>query len=293
MRLAGSITALVTPFRDGRIDEECFREFIEWQIQQGADGLSPCGTTGESATLSHAEHEAAISICIDQTRKRVPVIAGAGSNNTQEAIALGAFAKKAGADAILLITPYYNKPTQEGLIAHYKAIAREVSLPSIVYNVPGRTALNVLPATMARLFKEIPEIIGLKEATADLTQVSDILEYCGEGFILLSGDDFTVAPSMAIGGKGVISVVANLVPGKMARLCAAAAAGDMDETRKLHFELAPLCRACFLETNPVPVKTALGLMGKMLPDIRLPLVPLQPANLERLREILLSAGLIA
>jgi 4-hydroxy-tetrahydrodipicolinate synthase len=293
MQLAGSITALVTPFKDGRIDEERFREFIEWQIREGANGLSPCGTTGESATLSHAEHEEAIRICIDQTGGRVPVIAGAGSNNTKEAIALGAFAKKAGADAILLITPYYNKPTQEGIVAHYKAIAKEVSLPAIVYNVPGRTALNVLPATMARLFREIPEVVGVKEATGDLAQVSDILEYCGEGFILLSGDDFTVAPSMAIGGKGVISVVANLVPGKMARLCAAAAAGDSAETRKLHFELAPLCRACFLETNPVPVKTALALMGKMGQDLRLPLVPLQPANLERLKEILKEAGLIA
>ncbi|MDR2077188.1 MAG: 4-hydroxy-tetrahydrodipicolinate synthase [Desulfovibrio sp.] len=293
MHLAGSITALVTPFKDGRIDEERFREFIEWQIQEGADGLSPCGTTGESATLSHAEHETAISICIDQTKGRVPVIAGAGSNNTREAIALGTFAKKAGADALLLITPYYNKPTQEGIVAHYKAIAREVSLPTIVYNVPGRTALNVLPATMARLYREVPEIIGAKEATADLVQISEILEYCGDDFVLLSGDDFTVAPIMSIGGKGVISVVANLVPRKMARLCSAAAAGDLAETRKLHFELAPLCRACFLETNPVPVKTALSLMGRIDPDLRLPLVPLQAANLERLKEILRGAGLIA
>ncbi|MDR2162090.1 MAG: 4-hydroxy-tetrahydrodipicolinate synthase [Desulfovibrio sp.] len=293
MNLAGNITALVTPFKDGVIDEERFREFIEWQIREGVNGLSPCGTTGESATLSHAEHEKVIGICIDQVKGRVPVLAGAGSNNTSEAIALGAFAKKAGADALLLITPYYNKPTQEGLVAHYKAIAREVSLPTIVYNVPGRTALNIQPATMARLFREVPEIIGVKEATGDLAQVSDILELCGEGFILLSGDDFTVAPSMALGGKGVISVVANLVPAKMSSLCSEAAAGNAAETRKLHFELAPLCRACFLETNPVPVKTALGLMGKMSGEVRLPLVPLQAANQRRLEEVLREADLIA
>ena len=291
MRISGAITALVTPFINGRVDEERFREFIEWQIQEGINGLVPCGTTGESATLSHDEHEEVIRICIDQVKGRVPVIAGAGSNNTKEAIRLAAFAKHAGADAILLITPYYNKPTQEGVFAHFKAIASEVSIPTLVYNVPGRTGLNVMPATMARLFKEIPEIIGIKEATGDLCQVSDMLEMCGDSLTLLSGDDFTIAPSMAIGGKGVISVISNIAPRKTAALCAAMSAGNVAEGRRLHYELAPLCRACFLETNPIPVKTALALMGKMSLELRLPLVELLPENLTRLKEYLKSAGL--
>ena len=293
MQISGAITALVTPFTNGRIDEERFREFIEWQIAEGINGLVPCGTTGESATLSHAEHEDVIRICIDQVKGRVPVIAGAGSNNTQEAVRLAAFAKNAGADAILLITPYYNKPTQEGLVAHFKAIAAEVSIPTIVYNVPGRTSVNVAPATMARLYKEIPEVIGIKEATGDLCQVSDMIELCGEGFTLLSGDDFTIAPSMAIGGKGVISVISNVAPRKVSALCAAMKAGNTAEGKKLHYELAPLCRACFLETNPGPVKTALALMGKMDLQLRLPLVELLPNNLDRLKGILKTSGFIS
>ncbi len=291
MQLAGAFTALVTPFKNGRVDEERYREFIEWQIQEGINGVVPCGTTGESATLSHSEHEDVIRICIDQVKGRVPVIAGAGSNNTKEAVGLAKFAKDAGADAILLITPYYNKPTQEGLIAHYKAIAKEVPVPTIVYNVPGRTGVNVEARTMARLYKEIPDVIGVKEATGNLTQVSDILEFCDSDFILLSGDDFTILPSLAIGGKGVISVVSNIAPRVTAAMCAAALKGDNATAKKLHFELAPLCRACFLETNPAPVKTALAMMGKMEYDLRLPMVPLSLPNMQKLQETLKECGL--
>lgn len=292
MQFTGAFSALVTPFKNGRVDEEKYRELIEWQIQEGINGVVPCGTTGESATLSHQEHEDVIRICIDQVKGRVPVIAGAGSNNTKEAIGLAKYAKGAGADALLLITPYYNKPTQEGLIAHYKAIAAEVSIPMVVYNVPGRTGINVLPSTMARLYKEIPDVIGVKEATGNLIQVSDILEQCDDDFILLSGDDFTLWPILSIGGKGVISVVSNLIPKKFSQLCKAGLAGDVETARKLHFETQALCRACFVETNPVPVKTALNLMGKIGPEIRLPLVPLQPKSLEILKDALKGLNLI-
>ena len=292
MEIGGALSALVTPFKNGKIDEETYREFIEWQITEGIDGVVPCGTTGESATLSHSEHEEVIRICIDQVKGRVPVVAGAGSNNTIEAIRLAKFAKDAGADAILLITPYYNKPTQEGLIAHFKAVAKEVSVPTIVYNVPGRTGVNVKPATLARMYREIPEVIGVKEATGDLIQVSDILEQVDDKFILLSGDDFTVTPSISIGGKGVISVVSNLVPKAFSEMVALAKKGDFDAARKIHFEVAPLCRICFVETNPVPVKSALALMGRMGDELRLPLVHLLPENQEKLKNTLKTVGLI-
>ena len=216
----GTITALLTPFKNGTIDEEAYRAHIEWQIEQGVNGVVPCGTTGESATMSHAEHESAIRICIDQVKGRVPVIAGAGSNNTVEAISLTRFAKKAGADAALLISPYYNKPTQEGIFQHFKAINDEVALPMFVYNVPGRTGSNVLPATQARMARELEHVIGCKEATANLVQISNILEQCPEDYILLSGDDFTVLPTYAVGGKGVISVTANVLPDMMSALTA-------------------------------------------------------------------------
>lgn len=292
MQFAGAFTALVTPFRDGRIDETAYRELIEWQIQEGIDGLVPCGTTGESATLSHEEHEKVISICIDQVKKRVPVIAGAGSNNTAEAMGLIKYAKKAGADAALMITPYYNKPTQEGVFQHFKAIAAECDLPMFVYNVPGRTGMNVAASTMARMYKEIPSVIGCKEATANLTQVSEYLEYSGDGMILLSGDDFTVLQSMVLGGKGVISVVSNFMPAKMAALCKAFFDGNIELARKLHFELQPLCRVSFVETNPVPAKTILNLMGKVGPEIRLPMVPLAEASLNAVKTAAKNAGLI-
>ena len=292
MQLRGAFTALITPFKNGKVDEEGYRELIESQITAGIDGLVPCGTTGESATLSHDEHEAVIRICIEQTKGRVPVIAGAGSNNTSEAVSLACSAKKAGADAILLITPYYNKPTQEGLFAHFKAINDAAAIPAIVYNVPGRTSVSVAPATMARMYKELSHVIGVKEATANLTHISEILELCDDDFVLLSGDDFTVLPTMAIGGKGVISVVSNIVPADMAGLCAAFFAGDMQKAKALHYKLAPLCRACFLETNPVPVKTMIGLAGRIADYTpRLPLVPLLPGNLEKVKSAMKDYGL--
>ncbi len=292
MEFRGAITALVTPFRNGEVDEEAYRAFIEWQIEQGIHGLVPCGTTGESATLSHDEHKRVIRICVEQVKGRVPVLAGAGSNNTREAIDLTLVAKDAKADGALLITPYYNKPTQAGLIAHFKAIAEQVDLPFIVYNVPSRTGVNLLPDTLATMKKEISQVVGVKEATGDLNQVSRVLEFCGEDFQVLSGDDFTGLATMALGGRGVISVVSNYMPAKMAAMCDAAASGDMKTARKHHFALSPLYRASFLETNPVPAKTALAMMGKMSDETRLPLVALAPQNREKLQAALTQAGLL-
>ena len=292
MQYSGAFTALVTPYKNSMVDEDAYRALIEWQIEQGIDGLVPCGTTGESATLSHEEHKQVISICVDQVKGRVPVIAGAGSNCTREAIELTRYAKEAGADATLLITPYYNKPTPEGVVAHFKAIASDVSIPFVVYNVPGRTSLNVMPKTVARIYKEIPEAIGIKEATGDLRQVSEVVEECGPDFIVLSGDDFTVLPLLSVGGHGVISVVSNIVPAMMHAMCKAYAEKNLEQALKLHFEMAPLCRAMLMETNPSPVKTSLALMGKMQKEFRLPMVPMLPENEERLESLLSSKGLI-
>ncbi len=292
MDIKGALTALVTPFTNGTIDEESYRAFIEWQIESGIDGVVPCGTTGESATLSHDEHKKVISICIDQVNKRVPVVAGSGSNNTKEAIELTQFARSAGADAALIITPYYNKPTQEGIMAHFKAISDEVNLPIIAYNVPGRTGTNVLPETLGRMAQNIPALIGIKEATGDMKQASRIQEICGENFILLSGDDFTILPFLALGGKGVISVVSNIEPAKTSALCAACRNNDWQTAKALHYELAPLNRAMFLESNPIPVKSALALMGKMEATLRPPMTPLDTAHQHTLKTILEQHGLL-
>ncbi len=292
MQFSGALTAIVTPFRNGAIDEEAYRSLIEWQIEEGINGIVPCGTTGESATLSYEEHREVVRICIDQVNKRVPVLAGAGSNSTKEAIGLAQCAKDAGADGALLITPYYNKPTQEGLYQHFKAIAREVALPFVLYNVPGRTSVNLCAQTVARIQRDIPEVIGIKEASADLKQASEILEFCDPDFQVFSGDDFTSLPLLAIGGCGVISVVSNLVPGKMAKLCAEFFAGNLDTAQSLHYELAPLARDMFCETNPIPVKTALSMMGKLKLELRLPLVPMQPQHEKHLRETLALANLV-
>jgi len=292
MNFSGAYTALVTPFQDGKIDEDRFRAHIEWQITEGIHGLVPCGTTGESATLTHDEHKEAIRICVDQANKRVPVLAGAGSNNTKEAIHLTQFAKEAGADGVLLISPYYNKPTQEGIYQHFKHIADTISIPMVLYNVPGRTGSNIMPSTVARLHKDIPQIVGIKEATGNLIQVSDLIEQCGTSLNVLSGDDFTLLPLLSIGGAGVISVVSNLLPNKMANLCNAWNKGDIPTARKLHFEMQPLNRAMFMESNPIPVKTALALQGKMDTDFRLPMVPLAEENLEKLKAIMTDSGLL-
>ncbi len=292
MKFQGAFTALVTPFQNGEIDEERFRSLIERQINEGINGLVPCGTTGESATMSHQEHMQAIKVCVEQADGRVPVVAGAGSNNTREAVELTRFAKEAGADGALHITPYYNKPTQEGMVAHFTAIAQEVSLPLIIYNVPGRTGSNLLPETLARMSRDIPEVVGVKEASGNIRQISEVIEYCGQDFTVLAGDDFVVLPLLALGGKGVISVASNLVPAKMAELCSAFLANDLDRAQVIHYSLAPLCRAMFLETNPIPVKTAMALMGKLDLEFRLPLVPMQPDHKAELNRVLKDSGLI-
>jgi 4-hydroxy-tetrahydrodipicolinate synthase len=292
MQFTGAFTALVTPFKNGKVDEEAYREHIEWQIEQGINGVVPCGTTGESATLSHAEHAQVIKICVDQAKGRVPVLAGAGSNNTTEAIELTRCAKDAKADGALLITPYYNKPTQAGLIAHFEAIAKQVPMPFIVYNVPGRTSVNLLPQTVAALRKKAPEVVGIKEATGNLTQISEVIEFCGDDFIILSGDDFTVLPTLAIGGHGVISVVSNVVPAMMRKMCKAWRKGDVKKARKLHYKLAPLSRAMFMETNPIPAKTSLALMGRMQPELRLPLVNMSKDCEAKLSDILKKSGVL-
>ena len=289
--LKGAITALVTPFKNGRIDEEAYRALIERQIREGIHGLVPCGTTGESPTLSHAEHKRVVSIFIDQVKKRVPVVAGAGSNSTAESLELTKHVQDAGADYALIITPYYNKPTQEGLYQHYKTIASQTRIPIVVYNVPGRTSLNLLPETMARL-SELPNIVGLKDATGDLKQGAKTLELCGDKITVLSGDDFTVLPLLAIGGQGVISVVSNVAPADMAGMCNAFFQGDLAAARKLHYKMWPLMEAMFYETNPAPAKTALKLMGKITGEVRQPLCPLSQANETRLRQVMQEYGLI-
>ncbi|MDE7241473.1 4-hydroxy-tetrahydrodipicolinate synthase [Desulfovibrio sp.] len=292
MFFSGAMTALVTPFKNNAIDEEGYRAFIENQISEGIHGLVPCGTTGESATLTHEEHERVIEICIEQAAGRVPVLAGAGSNNTQEAIRLARFAQKAGADGALLITPYYNKPTQEGLYLHYKAIAEAVDIPLVPYNVPGRTGCNMLPPVLARLAAEFPHVVGVKEATGDMAQASQVLESCPARFSVMSGDDLTALALMALGGQGVISVTSNLVPGRVAAMCNAFARGDLAGARAIHHELFPLHKAMFMVSNPIPVKTALALMGRMSDEMRLPLCAMSPEDTERLKDVLRAQGLI-
>jgi 4-hydroxy-tetrahydrodipicolinate synthase len=289
---SGSMTALVTPFRDGEFDEKAYRELIDWQIASGTDALIPCGTTGESATLSHEEHDRVVEVCVDAVGGRVPVIAGAGSNSTAEALRLTRHAKEAGADGALLITPYYNKPTQEGLYRHYSHIAGKVDIPIVMYNVPSRTGTNLLPETVARL-AEIPSIVAVKEATADLYQVSKIVQLCGDRVAVISGDDFTVLPLLAVGGKGVISVVSNVAPADMAALVDSFFAGDLEKARMMHDKLTPLTEAMFFETNPIPVKAALEMMGKIKFEVRLPLTAMSAENRDRLEKVLLAGGLLA
>ncbi len=278
----GALTALVTPFRDGALDVVALRDLIEWQIQSGIDGLVPCGSTGESATLSHAEHDSVIKITIEQTRKRVPVVAGTGSNSTAEAIRLTAAAREMGVDAALLISPYYNRPTQDGIFRHYKTIAASVDLPMLVYNIPVRTGSNIAPETFARL-AEIKNIVGVKEASASMDQSSDILQLCGEAITILSGDDALTLPLMSLGAKGVISTISNIMPREMHELAAAGLAKDFARAREIHFRMLPVMRALFIETNPIPVKQALAFMGKCANELRMPLVTMTAGPAEKLR----------
>jgi 4-hydroxy-tetrahydrodipicolinate synthase len=279
---SGAFSALITPFRDGAVDERALRELVEWQIQSGIDGLVPCGSTGESATLSHAEHEQVIKLVVDQAHRRVPVIAGTGSNSTAEAIRLTAFAREIRADGALLISPYYNKPTQDGIYRHYKAIASSVDLPLIVYNIPGRTGSNIAPETFARMC-EIRQVVGVKEASGSMDQCSDILKFCGDRLTMMAGDDSLTLPLMAMGAKGVISVITNAMPREMHELAAAALAGNFARARELHFSMLPLMRALFVETNPIPIKQACAFMGKCSNEMRMPLLPMTAAPAERLR----------
>jgi len=288
----GVMVAIVTPFSDGRLDEAAFRRLINYQIENGISAIVPCGTTGESATLSYEEHKRVIELAIEEVNGRVPVLAGTGSNSTAEAVALTRHAKEAGADGALMISPYYNKPTQEGIYRHFKTVAEAVApLPIIVYNIPGRTSSNMLPETTARL-AEIDNIVGIKEATGDLTQMARTIELCGPDFDVISGDDGLTLPLLAIGGKGVISVACHLAPKQMVEMYNSFTAGDLAKAREIFFKLLPLFRAIFIETNPIPVKTALGMMGLIKPELRLPLCAMSPENEAKLRKVLTDYGLV-
>ena len=288
----GAIVAIVTPFKNGQVDEETYRKLIEFQIANGTDGIVPCGTTGESSTLSHEEHDRVIAIAINAAKKRVPVIAGTGSNSTDEALRLTRHAYEAGADGALMVCPYYNRPTQEGLYQHYKLIAESVPIPIIPYNIPGRTGVNMLPETVARL-SGISNIVGIKEASGSLKQMQDVISLCGDDFDVLSGDDFFTLPLLLIGGQGVISVISNIAPADMANMIDAFEAGNITQARKLHDKMVPLIDALFIETNPVPVKAALSMMGKIHYDVRLPLYKMSDSNYEILRKAMVSYGLIS
>ncbi|GGB56353.1 hypothetical protein GCM10011316_30580 [Roseibium aquae] len=288
----GSIPALITPFKDGAVDEKRFQDFVEWQIAEGSAGLVPVGTTGESPTLSHDEHKRVIELCIEAAAGRVPVIAGAGSNNTVEAIDFARHAEKAGADALLVVTPYYNKPNQAGLKAHYKAIDGAVGIPIIIYNIPGRSVIDMTPETMAELYESCANIAGVKDATADMAKVSRQRHLCGPDFIQLSGEDISALAFNAHGGVGCISVTANVAPRMCAAFQAATLAGDFKTALDYQDKLAPLHRALFLEPSPTGAKYALSLLGKIEEELRLPLVPVSDATQIELREAMTHAGLI-
>ena len=288
----GSMVAIITPFNaQGNFDEESYRQLIEFQIENGTDVIVPCGTTGESATLNYEEHNHVIKTCIEQVNKRIPVIAGTGSNATVEAIEISQHAKKMGADGILLVSPYYNKPSQEGLYQHYKAIAESVILPQVLYNVPGRTSMNMTATTTIRL-AEFSNIVAIKEASGNLTQASEIIAQAGDKIDVLSGDDFLTLPLMACGAKGIISVTANIMPKQVKTMVQAIQENRWDDARKLHLQLLDVHQAMFIESNPVPVKTSAALMGKCRAEVRLPLVAMQQTSLKRLQEILRKHDLI-
>ena len=288
----GSIVAIVTPFKNGKIDEKKLRELIDFQINNGSSGIVPCGTTGESATLTFDEHESVIQITIDQVKKRVPVIAGTGSNSTQEAIMLTQQAASAGANASLQVSPYYNRPTQKGLYEHFKAIAQSVKIPIILYNIAGRTGVNIEPETIAKLAGDCRNIVAVKEASGSLDQMSRIKQLCPKEFDLISGDDGLTLPVLSIGGIGIISVVANIVPADVAGLVSAFAKGDFKKAKELHYKLLPLIKAVFLETNPIPIKTAMGLLGMCDPGLRLPMCDMSEDNLGKLKIALKDYGLL-
>ena len=288
----GAFVAIVTPFIDGQVDEQGLIDLIEFHIANGTNGIVPCGTTGESATLSHEEHHRVVELTVKTVNGRVTVVAGSGSNSTSEAINLTRHAKDAGVDGVLMVSPYYNKPSQEGLYQHYKAVAEAVDVPIILYNVPSRTSSNILPQTVARL-AQIDNIVGIKEATADLNQISEVIRLCPADFSVLSGDDFTSMPTVLIGGTGVISVTSNVAPRDMAEMMEAALAGDVAKAKQMHYKLFPLMQAMFYDTNPVPAKKSLELMGKIKSGTpRLPLCSIDDDSLARLKGALSAYGLI-
>lgn len=288
----GSMVAMVTPFRDGQVDEAKIRELVEFHVKNGTDAIIPCGTTGESPTLSHDEHKKVVEATIKAAGGRVPVVAGTGSNSTAEAIELTEHAKKAGADGVLMVCPYYNKPTQNGLIAHYRAVAERVDIPIIMYNIPGRTGVNMLPETVATL-AELPNVVGIKEASGSLDQMTDVIHQCGDRITVVSGDDSLTLPLMSVGGKGVISVIANIIPKETAEMSRAALNGDWKRAREIHLRMFPLCKAMFYETNPIPVKTAMQLLGRLNGELRLPLSPMSDANKEKLAKAMKAYGLLS
>ena len=282
---SGAYTALVTPFRNGEVDVEALENLVEFQIGQGIHGLVPCGTTGETPSMSEAEDRLVIGTVVRVAGGRVPVIAGTGSNSTDMAIKYTRMAEEEGADGSLQVSPYYNKPTQEGLYRHFAAIAESTSLPIILYNIPGRTSVNISAETTARL-AEIPNIVGTKEATHSMDLASDIRRLCGEDFDILSGDDSLTLPLMSLGGRGVISVAANVAPAVVSDMVNALLIGDFERGRELHYDLLPLCRALFIETNPIPVKTAASILGLCSDEMRLPMIPLAGGNLDTLRRVM-------
>jgi 4-hydroxy-tetrahydrodipicolinate synthase len=285
------MVALVTPFKNGQVDWPSLEALVEFHLQNGTNGIVPCGTTGESATLSHAEHDEVIRTVIKAVNKRVPVIAGTGSNSTDEAVRLTQEAERSGADGALMISPYYNRPTQEGIYQHYKKVASAVGIPLIVYNIPGRTGSKIEPETLARL-AEIENVAGVKEATGSVDQAIDVIRLCGDRLAVYSGEDSLIYSLMSLGGKGVISTVANVAPKQTAQLAQACLAGRWDEGRAMQFQLIPLIRSLFIETNPIPVKTALALMGKCGGELRLPMTPMAESNIPKLRSVLSDFGLL-
>lgn len=287
----GSAVAIVTPFNEQGVDFNKLKELLEWHIESGTDAIVICGTTGEASTMSEQERKEAIKFTVDVINKRIPVIAGTGSNNTKSAIDMSRWAESIGVDALLIITPYYNKTTQQGCIAHFKAIAEAVSVPIIIYNVPSRTGLNIAPVTLCELSK-ISNIAAVKEASGNISQIAEIAHLCGDRLDIYSGNDDQIVPLMSLGAKGVISVLANVVPKETHELCQAFSEGDLNKALKLQLDMLPLINALFIETNPIPVKEAMNLMGMNVGNLRLPLVNMSPKNLEILKKELLAAGLL-
>lgn len=290
--MKGSLVPLVTPFHDGSFDEAAFRRLIEWQIDSGSHGLVITGTTGEPSALSGEERRYVIETAIAAVRRRVPVVAATGTNNHAETLELTRFAHSAGADAALVVVPYYIRPSQDGLYRYFRTIAESVDIPVIIYNIPGRTAANIEPATIARLAHDCPNIVGVKEANKDFEHVNRVLHLCGRGFLVYSGIELLCFPMLAIGGAGHMSATGNVLPRDVAQLYELAASGQWDTARELHYRLLPMNDALFLETNPVPVKTALGFMGKVDPEVRLPLSPMPPSSREQLRRVMEGYGLL-